>query len=248
MLDNMENLEIINVIQGPSSLRCLYTDRPSHALVFKCSDASHYIFPDTGITLTAGNVLFLPQGATYTVCRASARPSEYILINFRARIVNPRPRLYTPAGSVDWVSQLQKFRLIRTAADRHRLYALFYELLAGISPSATIYRSSGAQSRLAPALEYIHEHLFDPELKAGTLHTLCGISDTYFRKLFIDIQGISPKKYILLHRLQQAKAILENGEWSSIAEVAQLSGFEDPLYFSKAFKTRYGCPPSHSGK
>lgn len=247
MFDNMENLKVLNVIRGPSSLRQPYRNRASHALVFKCSSASHYTFPNAEITLNTGDVLFLPQGSSYTVSRVSGAYSEYILINFQASIPDARPALFTPTGTVDWVHKLEQARLISTPADRHRLYAIFYELLAAISAADTAYRSSGDLKRLAPAEDYLKKHLFDPELKVSTLHTLCGISDTYFRKLFICAHGLSPKKYILLHRLQQARAILENGEFNDIREVAQLSGFEDALYFSKVFKKQYGYPPSLSG-
>ena len=40
-------------------------------------------------------------------------------------------------------------------------------------------------------------------------------------------------------------SILESGDYDSIAEVSELVGYSDPLYFSKAFKKIYGFSPSN---
>ena len=86
--------------------------------------------------------------------------------------------------------------------------------------------------------------MFDPSLRVGELPRLCGVSDTYFRRLFEERFGMPPKKYLLHSRLTQAKAILDSGEYDSIAGVAEAVGFEDGLYFSKAYKAKYGTPPT----
>jgi len=121
--------------------------------------------------------------------------------------------------------------------------ALLYEILACFAESDKKEMIS-LSTYLEPALEYLEHHIFDSELRIGRLHELCGVSDTYFRRMFLERFGIAPKKYVLERRLAQAKAILDNGEYSSIGEVASLTGFEDALYFSKAFRKKYGHAPS----
>ena len=99
-----------------------------------------------------------------------------------------------------------------------------------------------------PAVEYLKSHIFDSSLKINNLHTLCGISDTYFRKIFISKFGLSPQKYIVSRRISQAKSIIDSGDFYTIAEVSESVGYNDPLHFSRAFKKKYGVSPSNINK
>ena len=137
--------------------------------------------------------------------------------------------------------------MLDTPSERYRLISLFYDILSRVSKTEkTQYHSSAALKLIEPAADYLKDHIFDTALKVGELHSLCDVSDVYFRKLFISRYGESPKKYVLSRRLDRAKAIIDNGEFNSIKEVAYLSGFEDPLYFSKVFKQKYGVSPSRA--
>ena len=75
------------------------------------------------------------------------------------------------------------------------------------------------------------------------LHKLCGVSNAYFRRIFIARFGMSPKKYVVGKRLSYAKSIIDSGEFSTVKELALLVGYKDPLYFGKVFKKHYGASP-----
>lgn len=249
MLWNMENLEIESVIRAPSSLHRRYEDRASHALVLKLGGPTRYFFEDRTLVLGVGQLLFLPKGCCYTVQRADPWESEYCLINFRGDIPSPQPWLVNLpawADAAQLCRELTELRICQTPTDRYRRLALFYTLAACICREETSRDSiADPGGRIAPAVEYLKKHMFDPELRMQTLYRLCGISDTSFRKLFAGSFGVTPKKYILEQRLRHAKTLLDHGEYDSICQAALLSGFSDPLYFSKAFKKQYGYPPSH---
>lgn len=246
MFSNIENLKLLETHSGVSVLHGSFVDRPSHVLIFKLQGESRYVFRDGTCLSRAGDVLFIPQGETYTV--DALRNGRYCLVNFTAELPGARPRLFTPPDQEQFARfrlQVEKFRVLDTDADRLRFHALFYEILASLcETNPPHYRPSEALARLDPAVEHLRSHLFDPALKVGELHTLCGISDTYFRRLFQDRFGITPKKYVLSRRLSHAQAMLRSGEYNSIAEVAGLSGFDDPLYFSKVYRAAYGYAPS----
>ena len=55
--------------------------------------------------------------------------------------------------------------------------------------------------------------------------------------------GISPQKYLINFRLNQACKLMKNTELS-IAEISRSVGYQDPLYFSKLFKKEKGLSPS----
>lgn len=68
----------------------------------------------------------------------------------------------------------------------------------------------------------------------------------YLRKLFKKEVGSSPLEYLTNLRMQSAEKLL-TAMWAnqySISEVAQMCGYEDPLYFSRVFKKNFGCSPT----
>ena len=101
---------------------------------------------------------------------------------------------------------------------------------------------------ILPAINHLKKHIFDTELKTGRLHSLCGISDAYFRRIFLKEFGVNPSQYITEKRLSQAKSLIDNGDFDSISEIALSVGYSDPLYFSRQFKKKYGISPLNMSK
>ena len=68
----------------------------------------------------------------------------------------------------------------------------------------------------------------------------------YLRKLFKKEMGITPLEYMTNLRMKKAEMMLTAmwGSDYSVAEIGQLCGFEDALYFSRVFKKHFGCSPS----
>lgn len=68
----------------------------------------------------------------------------------------------------------------------------------------------------------------------------------YLRKVFKKEMGMSPLEYMTSLRMKNAERLLST-IWTSgyaIAEIAQMCGFENALYFSRVFKKYYGCSPT----
>lgn len=73
-----------------------------------------------------------------------------------------------------------------------------------------------------------------------------GYCTDHFRRLFKKETGTTPTKYLIRLRIDTARKLLEQ-EYifgTMIKEIARLSGFADPLYFSKLFKDKVGLSPS----
>jgi AraC-like DNA-binding protein len=69
----------------------------------------------------------------------------------------------------------------------------------------------------------------------------------YLRKLFKKEVGVTPLEYMTGLRMKNAESLL-SAMWSrefTVAEIAQMCGFEDALYFSRVFKKYYGCSPTN---
>lgn len=250
MFVNMENLKVMSALYGISAINKHFLSRPYHALVFKIDGQSVYTFGEEIITLSQGQVLFIPQGSTYTVSRLSSEESHYALINFSATLPNCQPTLF-PCGSFhDFryiIDRLIKVLLFDSPSGTFESLSLFYRVIAELyQHKRNAYSDPDKKQLIEAATSYLEDHIFDCDLKVTLLHTMCGISDTYFRRIFIAEYGVSPKKYILQKRLTQAKNILNGGDYTYVYEVAAAVGFDDPLYFSKVFKSFFGYFPSET--
>jgi len=244
----IEKPELLNVIEGASALNGSFAARPTAALIFKLSGESVYRFNDRSLRLDRGEVLYIPKGTRYSYGKVSSGDSRYVLINFLAVAAPENPEKYRLDGVLDFDDLCQKLSrqsLLDTPQEQYRTLALFYRALEGICEAEkTAADDAGTLRRIAPGVTYLQDHIYDPGLRITELHSLCGVSDTYFRKLFTSRFGVGPKQYVLELRLRRAWDILAQGEYSTVSQVAKQVGFDDPLYFSKQFRKIYGCAPT----
>ncbi len=92
-------------------------------------------------------------------------------------------------------------------------------------------------------LKMLEENFTDPGISLDTIADELGYSSKYLSKLFKNRLSVRFSEYLRTLRLKHAVFLLEQGV-TSIKNVALLSGFSDPLYFSKVFKSSMGVSPS----
>ena len=69
-----------------------------------------------------------------------------------------------------------------------------------------------------------------------------GLNYYRFIDTFTHYVGLSPRQYIINIRMTKAKDLLMNSLFQ-ISEVARLTGYDNPLYFSRLFKKTWGLSP-----
>ncbi len=69
------------------------------------------------------------------------------------------------------------------------------------------------------------------------------LSEYHFYRIFKAVYQESPHQYILKKRLDFGQELLLTGNYS-VTEAAQKTGFADIFSFSKAYRKRFGMPPS----
>ncbi|MFA9377628.1 MAG: helix-turn-helix domain-containing protein [Lachnotalea sp.] len=74
-----------------------------------------------------------------------------------------------------------------------------------------------------------------------------GLNYYRFIDTFTHYVGVSPRQYIISIRMTIAKDLLINSQFQ-ILEVAQLTGYDNPLYFSRLFKKTLGMSPTEYRK
>lgn len=110
-------------------------------------------------------------------------------------------------------------------------------------PHESRVRSSGTSAAdLMPALSYIENH-FREKVMSGKVARLCKMDTFQFSRAFASTFGLTFKEYLLRIRIREACRLLEKPD-INIGEVAHLSGFNDPSYFSRMFKRYTGVAPS----
>jgi signal transduction histidine kinase/ligand-binding sensor domain-containing protein/CheY-like chemotaxis protein len=96
---------------------------------------------------------------------------------------------------------------------------------------------------MSKIMECIENGLNDPELSVEKLSKYVGMSrGTLYYKL-LQLSGYTPVEYIRQVKLEKAAALLETSDYN-VAQIAYMTGFGTPSYFSRTFKSKYGVLPS----
>lgn len=98
------------------------------------------------------------------------------------------------------------------------------------------------QRSISPALHYMDTHIRENTSIPALAH-MCMMSESGFRSAFKKQIGISATQYKMQLKIQRAKYLLDNRPELAIVEIAELLGFCDAAYFSKAFSEAVGMPP-----
>ena len=95
---------------------------------------------------------------------------------------------------------------------------------------------------ISRTIEYLHKH-FTEKVPVEKLASIAGMSIRSLLRHFKEINGSSPKEYLIGLRINYACEMLENTRFS-ISEIALKSGFNDSNYFSREFRQVTGTTPS----
>lgn len=74
-----------------------------------------------------------------------------------------------------------------------------------------------------------------------------GMSVSWFIRNFKDYTGSTPTQYLLSLRISNAQSLLESTSYN-ITEIADIVGYDNPLYFSRLFKKQCGVSPTEFRK
>lgn len=95
---------------------------------------------------------------------------------------------------------------------------------------------------VAGAREYMAGN-FQKDISLDDVSRVANVSPYYFSKIFKDETGETFIEYLTQIRMEYAKKLLKQKEYS-IKQVCAQSGYSDPNYFSRIFKKTVGVTPS----
>jgi AraC-like DNA-binding protein len=205
---------------------------------------------------TEGNVSRIRHGGggemTHLVCGFLATEDDY------NPLIAALPRVLTldvrEATSRDWIEASVRFAAAELAQGRlassqvmSRLSeTLFVEAVrhyASTRPEETSGWLKGLRDpQIGRALALIHQDIA-ADLSVEALASDVAMSRSAFVNRFTTLVGVPPIRYLTLCRLQAAKLHLRESR-RSIAQLANLVGYESEEAFSRAFKREFGMPPA----
>lgn len=96
---------------------------------------------------------------------------------------------------------------------------------------------------IAESVKKIIDYNFDRNITmleiADTLH----LDSSYITRKFVEKYAVPPKEYLIQKRMDTAKRLLVDSN-ASVAEISVSVGYNDPLYFSRIFKSKTGMSPT----
>lgn len=214
----------------------------------------HFVVDGQHYTLSAGDTFLVYPNKIILYYADKQDPWEYVWVGFQGReaggLVEQTPfapdspvlrgvcpegirrlmlELYSDYGTAVWSG----------CALTGRLY-LFLAFLVAHGHRDT----AGEQDRegcAEQAARYVMNHYEQP-ISVEQLAEFVSTSQNSLYRSFKERFQVSPKHFIVEYRIEQACRLLSSGMYS-VREISNSVGFEDPLYFSRAFKRVKGLSP-----
>ena len=103
-------------------------------------------------------------------------------------------------------------------------------------------RKTPTHPQVLRALQYIEEHLSDPELTVSQIAKALEIHPNYLGSLFADQVGKRMNRFITARRVDLAKTLLATTDWQ-VKRIAQKTGHANMAWFCHLFNTSTGFTP-----
>ena len=212
-------------------------ERPYAALSFRETGTGSFKIGSKVLCTHPGDVLFIPADVPYEV---EYSVSESIVANLQlCNYTEPELfRFKSPTeGALLFRQLLADWQADRSA---NQAKSTVYGMLEKLDRELKL---AAEDTAFATCLQYVEAHFCEPTLDIGSVCDKGFISPSSLQRAFLQHFGMSPKQYIIKLRMNKALQLLIEGK-RSIREVSALCGFSDEKYFSRAFREKYGYPPS----
>lgn len=227
--------------------------RDHYLLHYVVSGCGNYQFDNRTFVLSAGDVFLAPPEVPIFYQADHQDPWEYYWVGFdgsSARLLlnqtpfsRKRPVLHVSSGERLRQGLLDIYKArgsdypsaVRMAGYLQAALSLLMEPTSHNGQEALAdYARQGAQ--------YLRQN-YSRSIGVEELARQAGISRSYLYRAFQAEFHCSPSAYLTRYRIQRACQLLLHSTLS-VSAVAASVGYEDPFYFSRAFKREMGISPS----
>lgn len=234
----LHNPKRVNILVYLDGLKAEYTDRKGEKKYAE-----------------SGDIVYAPVGSEYFARFYDIEREGYTVgINFfiydekqAPFILSDDILIFKAPKNADYKMLFSKVDIFSEAAIscQGKMKAGMYDIVSMLSELCRAKKQSKFDI-IMNGIAYL-ENNSDAELSLKKIAELCNVSTSYFRRLFREYAGVSPKEYVMNSKLEKAMLYLEY-ENMSIGEIAECLNFTDAAYFSKQFKQRTGMTPGEYRK
>lgn len=211
------------------------------------------------VPFQAGDIFLIPRFVPHTTCSAKGCRSLWSYLYIDLDTSSRGQYLHLPDQS-ERISSLIGSYLKLTAEEHPRLHflckcmleealndkgkdmslftpysrLLTEELRRTLNANAREQMPSHGVFSLKHALEYIDDHYME-DCNTTKLASLCHLSETHFRRLFLSSMNTTPLKYVLQVRIRQACILLKTTK-HPITTVGQMVGINSISSFNRNFQ------------
>lgn len=223
--------------------------RKYDALSFRVKGNATYHHGEDSYQVNKSDILFVPANYDYTI--TANKDEEVLVIHFYIENSNfDKMEIFTPTNP-DVFDRLFREMInvwrLQPVGYRAKLTSLFYKIVEQIEVQTQKKILTKKPKKLQEALEYLHENFSNPEISIESTAKHIGASTAYLRRIFSLNLNTSPIKYLNELRMNYAVGLLKTGYYN-VEEIAELSGFYDPKYFSTLYKKKMGILPNQKLK
>ncbi|MDO5411551.1 MAG: helix-turn-helix domain-containing protein, partial [Lachnospiraceae bacterium] len=207
--------------------------------------------------LSAGQIFILPNGIEVEYQANMDDPWQYAWFAFSGK--NALPCIKSAGFEKTWIRDCncdpEEFAEIAdkiisitelTLANELKRNAYLHEMLALLvrtkSPTQEVRHDFSPDLYVQYAVQFIH--LNYAHIKVNDIARYIGINRSYLTAIFKNKLNVSPQEYLVSYRLNKGKQLLSTTNLS-IQDIAARIGYDNPLTFSKMFKSTYGKSPRY---
>jgi len=212
---------------------------------------------EAGVVVESGSGLFVSGGTEFSVRPRGTGDATVYSLHYLAKIlhsVDLSRLLVLPGVMPEACDEVFCERLCREYAWREAGWE--QALKAGITGlllrtvrfagdgcrTSLDVRDVGKLELVAPALNYIEDHLERKNLNVGEIAAVVGMSTGHFRRVFQQATGDSPVHWIQKRRIELACVHLRTRD-ATVREVADQCGFKTETFFYTVFQKWTGKTP-----
>lgn len=228
---------------------------PYPGFIFPLSGQAQFRFDDTLYHAEVGNIIHGGANMRLEKCVAGDKKWEYISVLYDlhdlqvsalAKMNMPNMHFELSIGTslrlTDTLSRLWKTYNQPGVLAAFQTESIFHCALEEMFTCADNRSNSDTQMLFGHVSAYIHERYMD-DLTVKALAEQSGVNENQLYYAFRKHVAMGPGDYLMEYRLNRAKELLITGD-APVYKIAKGVGYQDALYFSRAFHKRFGVAPS----
>lgn len=235
--------------------------RMDYQILYVASGKAHFYFHGKEEIIEAGNMVIYRPHEEQKYYYYGVDQTEVYWVHFTGCDVKNIMRKYGIADDVHtiftgtslayknlflkMISELQQCRSDYEEMLVHYLNELFI-ILHRITEEKPKPKSIMLMQEMDDAVSYFQAH-YNTTISIKDYAKSHNMSNSWFIQNFKEYTHYTPNQYILALRIHNAKALLQTSQYN-VAEISNIVGYDNPLYFSRIFKKQCGVTPSEYRK